>query len=168
MNKLTCLLILLVSSVMLNISYGKEIKISSQEQKVIALVKKAKEYIAKNGKEKAIAEFNKKSGKFSNNSSYVFAVDYNGTYLATINYPALIGTNQFNLKDSSGIFLVQEEIEKAKAGGGWIKDRLKKNPQTGKHECKASYILPMAGYYFIGSGYYYPADEKGNCRTDSH
>lgn len=138
--------------------------IIKERKKVIALVRKAKDYIEKNGKEKAIAEFNKKSGEFSKDFSYIFAVDYNGTYLATINYPNLVGINQFSLKDPVRTFLVQEEIEKAKSGGGWIKDRLKKNPQTGKHECKASYIFPMSGDYFIGSGYYYPADKQGNCR----
>ncbi len=28
------------------------------------------------------------------------------------------------------MLVVQEEIEKAKAGGGWLKGRLRKNPQT--------------------------------------
>lgn len=146
------------------IAHAEEDLTRNKEQ-IIDLVKKARDFINTNGKEKALAEFNKKTGIFSKDQNYIFAVAYNGTFLATINYPNLIGTNQINFKDSSGVFVVQEEIEKAKSGGGWLKDRLKKNPYSGKFECKASYIHPMAGDYFIGSGYYYPADKQGNCRA---
>ena len=138
---------------------------NNSREKVMLYVKKAQAYIEKHGKEKAMLEFNKKSGEFSEGSSYIFALDYESVYLATINYPDLVGINQFSLNDPVRTSLVQEEIAKAKSGGGWIKqDRLKKNPNTGKHECKASYILPMKGEYLIGSGYYYPPDKQGNCR----
>jgi hypothetical protein len=73
--------------------------INEESKKVIILVQKAKDYIKAYGKEKAMAEFNKKSGKFSEKASYIFALDYDSVYLATINYPELIGKNQFNLKD---------------------------------------------------------------------
>jgi signal transduction histidine kinase len=142
----------------------KSIVVTNEKEQVIIHVKKAKDYIEAVGKEKAIAEFNKKSGKFSKDSSYIFAVAYDGIYLATINYPHLVGTNQLTLNNPYHVFLVKEEIEKAKSGGGWLTGRLKKNPHTGKHECKQSYILPMPGDYFIGSGYYYPADQEGNCQ----
>lgn len=75
----------------------------------------------------------------------------------------MVGKNQLMLKDSHHVFLVQEEIDKAKSGSGWLKGRLKKKPHTGNQECKESYILPMSGDYFIGSGHYYPADKQGNC-----
>jgi hypothetical protein len=60
--------------------------------------------------------------------------------------------------------VVQEEIEKAKSGGGWLKNgRWRKNPQTGLYDCRKSYIQPMLGDYFIGSWYHYPADKPVNC-----
>lgn len=104
MKKTTFLLILFTSLAVLNLSYAKGTKITARSKEVIALVKKAKDYIAKNGQEKAITEFNKKSGEFSKNSSYIFALDYHRTFLATINYPNLVGTNQFNLKDPTEVF----------------------------------------------------------------
>ncbi len=103
----------------------KLMAITKEREQVIAHVNNAKDYIETNGKDKAIAEFNKKSGKFSKDSSYIFAIDYSGTCLANINYPHLVGTNQLTLKDPHHVFLVKEEIEKAKSGGGWLKGRLK-------------------------------------------
>ena len=136
---------------------------SQEREKVITFVEKAKNYIETHGKEKAMIEFNKKSGEFSKDSSYIFAVEHNGIYLATINYPNLVGENQLKMKDPLHVFYVTEEIEKSKSGGGWIDARLKKNPYTGKKECKDSYLLPMPGDYFIGSGYYYPPEKDGTC-----
>ncbi len=66
----------------------------------------------------------------------------------------MIGKNQLNFKDSSGVF-IQEAIEIAKAGGGWLKGRWRENPQTRTYQCRKIYILPIAGNYFIGSWYHY-------------
>lgn len=133
------------------------------EEYVISLVQKASQFISIHGKEKALEEFNRKPGIFNKNSYYIFALDYNGIVLANMNNPVWIGTNQLNLQNAEGVYLVKEEIEKAKQGGGWLVGRKKKHPDTGKLECKRSYILPMKGDYFIGSGYYYSADVQGNC-----
>jgi len=133
-----------------------------QQSQVISLLTKAKEYINLHGKENALIEFNNKSGPFNLDSNYVAAVAYDGTFLSSLNYPELVGTNQINFKNKDGFFLVKEEIAKAKSGGGWTPSRLRKNPQNGQLECKELYILPMPGDYFIASGYYYKPD-KGNC-----
>lgn len=139
------------------------IKIKKDEEYVISLVQKASKYISMYGREKALEEFNKKSGIFNKDSYYVFALDYEGTVLANMNNPTWIGTNQINLQNSEGVYLVKEEIDKAKQGGGWLIGRKKKHPLTGKLECKKSYIQPIKGDYFIGSGYYYPAEAQGKC-----
>lgn len=123
---------------------------------VIATVKKAESFFKKNGKEKAIIEFRK-------NSRNIVMGDYNGMFFVSPLHPELIGTNQFNYKDPSGVLVVQEEIEKAKAGGGWLKGRWRKNPQTGKYQCRKIYILPLSGNYFIGSWYHYSSDKEGTC-----
>lgn len=96
----------------------KETSLNSQKRKQVeALVQKAKKYIEAYGKEKAMIEFNKKLGEFSKNSSYIFALDYDSTYLATTNYPNLVGINQFSLKNPHLTLLVQEEIDKARSDG---------------------------------------------------
>ena len=126
------------------------------QSRVIALVKKAESYIKKYGKEKAIIEFRK-------NSDDIFMGDYSGMFFVSPLHPELIGNNQFNYKDSSGVLVVQEEIEKAKAGGGWLKGRWRQNPQTGKNQCRKIYIHPMPGNYLIGSWYHYTSNKQGTC-----
>ena len=127
-----------------------------EEKQVIAIVKKAKSYIKQQGKNKAIDEFNK-------GASLIFAIDFNGTVLASPIHPETVGTNQKNFKDASGVLVVQEEIAKAMAGGGWLKGRFRKNHITGQHECRKLYILPINGKYLIGSWYYYAADKNSKC-----
>lgn len=129
---------------------------SIDQNKVIHLVKNAENYIKKNGIEKAIIEYRK-------NSNDIFIGDYSGMFFVSPLHPELIGNNQLNYKDPSGIFVVQEEIEKAKAGGGWLKGRWRKNPQTRKYQCRKIYILPVPGNYYIGSWYHYSSDKQGTC-----
>lgn len=126
------------------------------EKNVVNVVQQAKAYILQHGKNNAINEFKK-------NSSLIFAINYNGTVLASPIHPETIGTNQINFKDPSGVFAVQEEISKAKTGGGWLKGRYRKNHITGQYECRKLYILPIRGDYFIGSWFYYAANKNGNC-----
>lgn len=155
MNFIPIVLFYFFSVFATNVFAEEDLKTIDQE-KVIKLIKNTKEYIKANGKEQAISEFRK-------NANSIFVIAYDGRFLVSPIYPELIGTNQINFKDSSGIFVVQEEIEKAKAGGGWLKGRWRKNHETGTYECRKIYILPMADNYLIGSWYYYPSDKKGNC-----
>jgi hypothetical protein len=130
--------------------------IDTDQHKVIAVVKKAESYIKKYGKEKAIIEFRK-------NSTAIFMGDYQGMFFVSPLHPELIGSNQFNYKDPSGALVVQEEINKAKTGGGWLKGRWRKNSQTGKYQCRKIYILPIPCNYFIGSWYHYSSNKEGSC-----
>jgi Cache domain len=131
-------------------------KANTDQVNIIAVVKKAENYIRKYGKEKEIIDFKK-------NHADIFMGDYNGNFYLSPLHPELIGTNRFNYKDASGALVVQEEIEKAKAGGGWLKPPWRKNPQPGKYQYRKIYILPMPGNYFIGSWYNYYPDKSGNC-----
>lgn len=123
---------------------------------VIKLVQHAKNYIQNKGKGQAILQFQQKS-------SHIFAISYDGIVLASPIHPETVGTNQFDFKDASGLLAVQEEINKAKAGGGWLKGRLRFNPITKKYACRKLYIQPMPIDYFIGSWYYYPPTQKNDC-----
>jgi signal transduction histidine kinase len=123
---------------------------------VVDIVKQAESYIRQYGKVKAINEFKK-------DLKPIFMIDFDGTVLLSPIHPETVGTNQINFKDSSGVFAVQEEIKKAKSGGGWLKGRYRKNHISGSFECRKLYILPMEKSYFIGSWYYYPATKDGKC-----
>ena len=132
-----------------------------QQEEVVTLVKKAAHYIKKHGKDAAIAEFNKPKGKFTHGSFYVFATDYNGVIQAHAGQPERVGRNGLKTPSSSGEYITAKLLEVAKSGGGWYKYR-SKNPLSQQIECKNSYIMPMKDYY-IGSGYYYAPDAKGQC-----
>ena len=125
---------------------------------VIAVVKKAADYIQNNGIEKSIIEFRKSSND-------IFVGDYNGTFFVSPLHPEMVGKNELNFKDSSGVLVVQEELAKAKAGGGWLRGRWRENPQTRVYQCRKIYILPIASNYFIGSWYHYSSDKSGVCTT---
>ena len=129
---------------------------SVDQSKVIHFVKKTENYIKKNGVKKAIIAYRKSSNN-------IFIGDYSGMFFVSPLHPELIGNNEFNYKDSFGVFVVQEEIEKAKAGGGWLKGRWRENPKTGKYQCRKIYILPVPGNYYIGSWYHYSSDKPGTC-----
>lgn len=155
-KKINLIFILLSFFVLCESAYAELHSNRSEKSRVINLVKKAQSYIQKNGIEKSIVEFNK-------NSQDIFVGDYNGMFFVSPLHPELIGKNQYNYKDASGNFVVQEEIEKAKAGGGWLKARWRKNPQSGQYVCRKIYILPISGNYFIGSWYHYPSNREGFC-----
>jgi hypothetical protein len=138
------------------IAFAAENTTNGEEKNVIYLVNQAKAYIQQHGKNRAIEGFKK-------SSSMIYAIDFKGMILASPIHPETVGTNQIHFKDPSGALVVQEEIDKAMAGGGWLKGRYRKNHKTGQHECRKLYILPMKGNYFIGSWYYYAANKIGKC-----
>ena len=126
---------------------------SINQSKVIAVLKIAEQYIKTNGIKAAIVEF-------KTHADDIFLADYSGVFFVSPLHPELIGKNQFFFKDDRGVFVVQEEIAKAKAGGGWLKGRWRQNPQTGKYACRKIYILPVSSKYFIGSWYHYSSERK--------
>ena len=52
-------------------------------KELITFVDSAVTYVKENGKEKALKEFNNKTGPFVKGERYVFALDFNGTPIAT-------------------------------------------------------------------------------------
>lgn len=135
-------------------SYSAEVK-GTDQSTVIAVVKNAKAYIKKNGIEKSILEFK--------NANNIFIGNYDGMYFVSPLHPELIGKNQLNYKDATGALVVQEEINKAKAGGGWLKGRWRKNSLNGKYQCRKIYIQPVTRNYYIGSWYHYSSNTQGIC-----
>lgn len=80
-------------------------------------VDKAIAFMKANGKEKAFAEFNNKTGKFVKGDLYVFVIDLNGKCLAHGGNEKLVGKDVTGLKDSDGKFFIKDVIEGAKAKG---------------------------------------------------
>lgn len=119
----------------------------------VALVKKAVSYIKQNGKEKALAEFNRPQGQFVDRELYIAALDLNGVMLAHGANARLVGKSLLDIKDVNGKAFVRAEIDVAKTkGSGWV-DFEWVNPVNQKMEPRSAY-LERVDDYFVLSGVY--------------
>ncbi len=123
------------------------------KDEVVAVVKKAVDFYKTNGRDKAIAEFNKKDGLFAKGEDYVDVHDLNGVCVAHPISPAKVGANRLDQSDSAGKFYVRELVEAAKQKhSGWI-EYVMKNPTTGKLENKLAYWETVDGLIFKAGTY---------------
>lgn len=122
----------------------------------IAFVKKGVEFVKKNGKEKALAEFSNPNGQFVKGELYFFVYGTNGDgiVLAHGQNQKMIGRHLIDMKDTDGVFLIKEatKIANSAEGNGWVNYRWP-NSVTGKVEPKRSYIEKV-GDIWIGCGIY--------------
>lgn len=109
----------------------------------VAMVKRAAEFLKKNGKDKALAEFNNPKGAFIVKDLYIFAFGANGDGVELANgaNPKLVGKNVLEMKDADGKFLIKDilKIGMSKEGKGWI-DYKWPNPASGTLDAKRTYI----------------------------
>ncbi len=117
-----------------------------------AMVKKAVAFFKKNGKEKAVAEFQKNPGPFIDRDLYVTVYDLEGNALSHIN-PKMIGKNMMDLRDPSGKYHIKERIEAARAGTSGWQDFQFFNPQTKKVEPKRMYWEKHDNLVFAAGAY---------------
>jgi len=119
----------------------------------VAMVKKAKEFIKKNGKEKAFAEFNNPKGQFVQGDLYVMVYDMEGLNKAHGGNPRLIGKNLLDIKDANGVFIVRSFIEVTSSKGkGWVDYRWV-NTVNNAVESKSTYV-EKADDLLVGVGIY--------------
>jgi len=132
--------------------------LTADEQRVQAFVNEAIAYAKANGREKALAEFNSLNGSFTRGDLYIFAVDYNGTCLATPVVPAWVGTYRLDEVDVNGTPFIQQEIALAQHGGGFIMVHFANPARELAIEPKLCYVADVDGTYWIGSGIYNPGN----------
>ena len=108
------------------------------EAEAEAMVKKAVAFYKKNGKEKAIVEFNKNPGPFVDRDLYVTLYNMKADALAHIN-PKMVGKNMMELRDADGKYHIKERMEAAKKGTSGWQDFKFFNPVTKKIEPKRMY-----------------------------
>jgi signal transduction histidine kinase len=141
--------------------YGDNISVQSTIPETVkdtleSRVHSASTYADEVGIEQALSEFNNQTGKFTNNGSYIFAFDMNGTTLAMPFHQEKIGKNESDLSDVNGISIGGEKLIIAQNGGGfwyYVFD----NPDEGNQpEFKISYINPVNNSWVIGTGMYLP------------
>ncbi len=128
---------------------------SATKDECVAKTKEAAQMVADKGLDAAIAEINKKDGKFVWKDTYVFLMDLDGKMLAHPMSPGLIGKNLLEMKDKGdpGKLLFKEFVEVAKGKGeGWV-DYMWANPGDPKPRKKLTYIYRVPGKdVFVGAG----------------
>ena len=124
----------------------------ASEAEAEAMVKKAIEFYRKNGREKAIAEFNKNPGTFVDRDLYVTVYTPTADALAHIN-PKMVGKNMMDLRDPDGKFHIKERIESARAGNSGWQDFKFFNPQSKKVEPKRMYWEKHDNLVFAAGAY---------------
>jgi cytochrome c len=117
-----------------------------------AMVKKAIAYYKANGREKALAEFSRKDGKFVDRDLYVTVYAQDGTCLANIN-PKMIGKNMLDMRDTDGKYFVRERLEASKTQPSGWQDFKFFNPLSHKVEAKRQYWELHDGAVFATGAY---------------
>lgn len=101
----------------------------------------------------ALAEINKKDGKFVKGNIYVLAMR-GGVVVAHPFKPKYIGVDLIDLKDKEGKEFVKEYIKVVKEkGSGWVDYKYPK-PGEKKLSDKSTYVLKVDDNYYVASGYY--------------
>jgi cytochrome c len=119
------------------------------------LVDKALAAIKSQGKDAALAEFNKPDGHFVDGELYIYAYDLEGNCLALGANPKLVGKNLIELKSSNGVYQIKELIAQIKAKGSARVEAEFTNPLTKKVQPKILVAKRVPGAeYFVGSGVY--------------
>ena len=123
----------------------------------VAKTKEAAKMVTDKGVDAAIAEVNKKDGKFVWKDTYVFLMDLDGKMIAHPMSPALVGKNVLDMKDKGdpGKLLFVDFVKVAKEKGeGWV-DYMWINPGDPKPRKKVTYIYRVPGKNVLaGAGVY--------------
>jgi signal transduction histidine kinase len=144
---------MLLATLLTALPFAAVMAAAPSKDEVVAVVKKAVEYYKANGKDKALAEFNKKDGLFAKGEDYVDVHDTGGTCVAHPISPAKVGVNRLDQSDSAGKFYIKELIDAAKQKpSGWI-EYVMKNPTTGKLQDKMAYWEVHDGLIFKAGTY---------------
>ena len=120
----------------------------------MAFVDEAANYVKDNGKEKALQEFNNRSGSFVRGELYIFAYDFNGTNIAHPIRPDLVGHDQRNLLDINDVAVARNELALARRGGGFMYLVFQNPVHENREELKLVYLKKVDDSLWLGSGTY--------------
>lgn len=98
----------------------------ADRDRAIDLVRQGYVYMEKQGKSQAVEEINSKtSSAFRYGDLYLMIYDMQGACIAHGGNSDIVGSNQLDVQDDRGKYIVREMIKKAKDGGGWCDFMLK-------------------------------------------
>lgn len=85
---------------------------------------------------------------------YFFVYDLQGTSLMHSRQPELVGRNLWELRDPQGRATIQQLVEQARQGGGYV-DYLWRKPSTGQVAPKLGYVVALPRWnWMLGTGLY--------------
>ncbi|HSV50372.1 MAG TPA: cache domain-containing protein, partial [Candidatus Acidoferrales bacterium] len=128
--------------------------LSRTPEELVAFVKTAYNYAQQNGKAAALGEFNQQTGQFIQDELYIFAYDLHGNTLALPFQPELIGTNRWNTTDPNGVAFVQQIVQTAQSGGGFVHYSYADPQDNFTVKTKVSYVMMAGQDWVIGAGIY--------------
>ncbi len=145
---------------------GRLADLNSREE-LKAFVRCAAAHVEMVGWEQAAQDF--EGAEWLDGPIYLFASTMDGTTLFSPGTDANPGDSLWELSDSDGVAVVQEQARIARDfGGGYVYYRLE-NIASGAEEPKLSYVLQLDHQgepAFIGAGLH-PQDTHGTCPADS-
>lgn len=144
----TCFLAGLLLAGMTTISWG-----ASSKAEAKAMVDKAALFIKANGNQRSFEEFTNRRGKFVEKDLYVFAIAFDGEFLAHGGNHTFVGKNMLHSPSDHFKRVTRQLIEAAKNGGGWVRYQWP-HPITKVMRNKSSYLMKINDKYFIGCGVY--------------
>ncbi|MCW4005571.1 MAG: cache domain-containing protein [Candidatus Bathyarchaeota archaeon] len=127
---------------------------ATSPEELFAFVQAAYEYAHQNSQETALNEFNNQSGQFVEGELYIFAYDMSGNTLALPFQPELIGTNRWNATDPNGTAFIQQIIQTAQSGGGFVRYAYADPSDNFTIKPKVSYVTMVNQNWLIGAGIY--------------
>jgi two-component system, NarL family, sensor kinase len=85
---------------------------------------------------------------------YFFLYDYSGRNLMHPRQPELVGRNLIELRDSRGVAVIREMIDKARVGGGFV-EYMWNRPSAHQQSPKLGYVTGLDRWqWMIGTGVY--------------
>jgi signal transduction histidine kinase len=126
----------------------------ASNETLVAFVREAVSYAKTNGKDAAIAEFNKPNGSFVRGELYIYAYDFNGTTIAHPFNPEKIGINRLNETDAHGNYFIKDLRDAAWNGTGFVEFWYINPAHNMTVEKKLGYVEKVDDSWWLGSGIY--------------
>lgn len=138
--------------------YKAPVASESARQMLVSLVEEARDYLLENEREEALRAFSDPDGEFVRGDMYIFAYDFNGTLLAHPYLHNLIGRNNLDLTDINGIHTINNLMEVARTGEGFVYVVYPNPVEENRTRLKLDYVLKVDNRTWIGSGTYLPGE----------
>ncbi len=151
----TIILLTAALALLPRLAFAEE-RVQATTKEAELMVHKAAAYVAKEGKEKALAAFNDPKGPFTYLDLYVVVLGLDGTVLAHGRNQKFVGGNDTGKKDAQGRpHFAARWLEVGKTTGkGWVEYSIE-NPQSHKVENKVAYV-ERVGDLIITCGVFKP------------